>query len=548
MTKAYSRGASPIPRLPTALRQSVLAVATAGLLLAGCGGSGLFVDQSGPITGFAGGAVADEPRAAIVARNILRGRGNAADAATALYFTLAVTYPSTASLGGGGQCLVYAPGEDDDRVEVLDFPARASAVPTPPGGRPSAVPGAIRGFFALHARYGRTPWSGLLAPAETLARIGHPVSRALVRDLSLAAGQLFNDPTMRAQFGRSDGTPVAEGQTIEQLDLGALLTQLRVKGPGEFYAGAGARRIVEAVTAAGGTLDLEELRAYQPVWRETVSLPFGNEVIHTAPPPAAGGITTAALWALAEDDDDAVTDAVPDARAHFLAEIGQRAFADRTQWLQGAAPPLDLARLDASMESFDPAAHTASQRLSPPPVARPENPAATSFVVVDREGMGVVCTVSMNNLFGNGRIAPGTGIVLAAPPRPDTPTSFAPVVMVNHVNQQLFLAAAATGGAAAPSALAQSMMALLLAERPLREALALPRLHHGGAPDRVAIEPGISAEARNGLASRGHQVVEVPEIGRVNAVYCQRGLPRAPELCRFENDRRGFGIATGGAR
>ena len=520
------------------------------VLLSGCEVAQTLPDISmfEPTTYF-GGAAADEPRAALVARDVLAAGGSAADAAVALYFSLAVTYPSTASLGGGGLCLVYNPDEDDgDRAEVIEFYAQPAAPGSTPAQRPNAIPGTVRGMYALQARYGRLAWSRLLAPAEAFARLGHQVSRALARDIRLAGLSLFTDPEMRKIFLHRDGSPISEGQRVRQLELGSVLSQLRIKGAGEFYVGSVAKALSAQAAQAGGALTIEELRAFRPVWRETTTIPFGHHTIHTAPPPAAGGLTAAAIFHLLAENDGYL-DAPGDERAHLFAEVSKRAFADRQVWMgAGDAVALDSSRLQSAMESYRSNQATAPETLSPAPIRRLENPAATSFITIDRRGLTVSCAVTMNNLFGTGRIVPGTGILLAAAPAQsgNAGVSLSPIILVNHNTSQLFFAAGSVGGAAAPSALASVMRRALLEEMPLSDAVDAPRLHHGGMPDIVLIEPEIETAEREILGRRGHRIAEIPEIGRVNALHCPRGAPRSPETCVFASDRRGFGLASGG--
>ena len=102
--------------------------ALAGLLLFGAAGcdtlkqnllsSGPAVGTPGYVAGFLGGVVADEPRAALVGRDVLSAGGNAADAAVAVAFAMAVTLPSRAGLGGGGVCVAYDPSTDGPNAGV----------------------------------------------------------------------------------------------------------------------------------------------------------------------------------------------------------------------------------------------------------------------------------------------------------------------------------------------------------------------------------------------------------------------------------------------
>src|SRR5512132_753179 len=192
---------------------------------------------AGVTSGFFGAVAADEPQAALIGRDILSAGGSAADATIAMYFAMAVTLPSQASLGGGGVCVTF--NAVTNEAQALEFLARPPSQTQSGADRPTAVPGNIRGFFALHGIYGRMRWSQLLAPAENLARFGVPVSRALSGDLTQVESALARELRMRRIFSAERGRRmVAEGDTLVQPDLAAVLAGIRTSGPGDFYSGS----------------------------------------------------------------------------------------------------------------------------------------------------------------------------------------------------------------------------------------------------------------------------------------------------------------------
>src|SRR5512134_2067771 len=126
-----------------------------------------------------------------VAREVLLSGGNAVDAAVAAAFALAVTYPEAGNIGGGGFMLAYVAGEG----AFLDYRETAPAAATRDmylnaqgelsgdasltGHRAVGVPGTVAGLWAAHQRYGRLPWTQLLAPAIRLADDGFVVHAKL---------------------------------------------------------------------------------------------------------------------------------------------------------------------------------------------------------------------------------------------------------------------------------------------------------------------------------------------------------------------------------
>lgn len=431
------------------------------------------------VEGFIGGVVADEPRAALVGRQILATGGSAADAAVAVAFALTVTLPSRAGLGGGGACLSYAAGEasiNGGTPEAILFVPGAGTSPAADADRPAAIPMLARGLFLLHSRYGQARFETLILPAEQLARQGVPASRALVRDLSLVSGPLFADPNARAAFSR-DGAPLAEGGMMVLPELGATLAQLRASGVGDLYQGQLARRLAAASPGIGGPISLADLRASLPSSAAVILMDAGRDKVAFLPPPADGGLAATAAFKLLQRDPAA------------LDAANASAIAVASAWRAKGGDFIALLHTDV------------------PAGALPVLPASTSFVTMDRKGNAVACALSMNNLFGTGRVVPGMGFLLAASPNRVAPPLLAAAIAWNPSKQAFRAAVAGSGQQGAPLAVASAMT--------------------------------------DALKSEKSTITPPPEPGRANAISCGGYMPGGEDSCTWTTDPRGAGLGIG---
>lgn len=438
------------------------------------------VGTVGNVQGFLGGVAADEPQAALTGRSVLSAGGNAADAVTAMGFQLAVTLPSRAGLGSGGACLVYNPdrsGPGGGAPEAILF---TSTAPGTPGSadRPAGTPMLARGLFALQARYGQRPLETLIVPAEQAARFGVVVSRALLRDLAVVAGPLAVDPGARAVFF-PDGKPLVEGASLVQPDLGGTLAQMRVAGVGDLYQGALARRLENGMPAIGGGLKVSDLRNALPRFVEALKLPsINDDRVAFLPAPEAGGIATAvAAKVIAQGIASQQNTSTQAMSQSINAAAAYRQGGNPNELLAGNAPAGTLGAL----------------------------PASTVFGAVDRNGGAAICAVSMGNLFGTGRIAPGTGVLMGASP------------------------------AKAP----QPLLALALQYSPNRLAFRAMSGGSGQEAAPVAAAMGLAAGLTNS------QPALPPEPGRATTIACPGYLPKASTTCAWTTDPRNLGLAIG---
>ena len=492
------------------------------------------------VDNYYGGIVADEPRAALVGREILSAGGNAADAVTAAYFVMSVTMPSTAGLGGGGVCVVHRGEDDKISSEALDFLPRAAA------GGLVAIPGSARGMSALAARYGKLPWAQLVAPAETIAQTGEAASRALAHDVALGEKKLRADPQMAALFTRADGTMLSEGDNLRQSELAGVLGQIRAKGPNELYGGVLGQQLAASAQAMGAPLTIEDLRGFQVKVSAPLQITWDDQNIYLPQPPAAGGISV--LQMLRALDKFGSKN-----RVAFQADASMRLTADRAQWMQPSgdvSQPADALiseeHVAQLMQGRQDGQATPASSLPVPAQRVPENPFAANIVAVDKEGLGVACNFTMNALFGAGRIAQGTGIILAPAPS-DNGFGFsalAPMIMANDNNGELYYASAASGGLAGVLAQAELFYAVVEEGVPLEAAMLRSRVYNGADPDVAYFDVSGDDNPSGALSAAGYQTEQREALGRINAIWCPGGTPTRPDSCQLRNDYRGNGLAT----
>ncbi|MEX1034436.1 MAG: gamma-glutamyltransferase [Sneathiella sp.] len=467
----------------------------APLALNACGGPSIPVGEVGNVEGALGGAASDEPRATLIAEDILSAGGTAADAATALYFTLAATYPIAASLGGGGECIVY--DNETNKLENLQFFNKA-----PAAGGAIAIPGNMRGMAALQARYGRLQWSTLLSPAEKIANFGEPLSRAQHMAMVLNKDQFILDYNLQSIFTDKQGEFVAEGSKIRQIRLASLLSVLRSEGGAAFYSGTWARTFIEDASNAGGKITISDMINYTPVWQEASSFRVDNNMVGVST--TASGDLYRKLWEILYDGKGilGVDVAVPQTE---IAKATARVFSEMT----GISPFISHG--------------------------------TTSFVTTDNRGSAVACVVGLGYPFGSGQMGEITGIIMAGNLPPEDREFFtSPMLVVNIPNKDFYYASAATGGAAATVASVTTALNVFAKGNNLDPAMDAPRLFTMGPGLPLLYESSLEAETASSLSRDFPVMVEVDRLAAVNALYCRDG--KVPN-CISRHDPRGYGLS-----
>jgi gamma-glutamyltranspeptidase/glutathione hydrolase len=509
-------------------------------------------------------AVSNSRLASEAADEILRRGGNAVDAAVALGFALAVTWPEAGNIGGGGYMVIRLA---DGRTAAIDYREVAPRAATRdmyvgPDGRltdrsivghlASGVPGAVAGLALALERYGTLSLREVLQPAIRLARDGFVVDSGL-------ASSVRSSERVRAFAGAErffpGGDPLATGARLVQPELARTLQAIAERGPAGFYDGWVADSLVAEMRRGGGIITRADLAGYRPVERRPIRTTYRGFTLLAMPPSSSGGVTMAESLNILETWPQL---GAPGSVAwhHQLASAYQRAFIDRNSRLGDPDfVPVPLEELTSKAYARTLRGTIRDDRATPTRdvdaamQARPREPEHTThYAVVDAAGSAVSTTTTLNGSWGSGVWVRGAGFFLnnemddfAA--QPGTPNMFglvqgeqnaiapgkrmlsamSPTIVLDSA-QQVLLVAGAAGGPTIITGTSQVILNVLEHRMTLADAMRAPRLHHQALPDSLTVEiGGVSPAVQDSLRAMGWALRPIRSLVNVNALMRVRG-------------------------
>lgn len=528
---------------------------------------------------------AANPLAAAAGKETLAAGGSAVDAMIAVQLVLAVVEPQSSGLGGGAFLLHW----DGTAMASLDGRETAPAAATPGrflgadgaplefyaavvGGRAVGVPGTPRLLEAAHRKWGRLPWASLFAPAIRLAEGGFPISPRLA-GLLAKDKYLAQDPRARALYFAADGTPKAAGTRLVHPALAATFRLLAEKGMDAFYAGPLADDLVATVVGHPtnpGDITLADLAAYRAIERPAVCGPYRSFTVCGMGPPSSGGIAVLQILSVLEGRDMAALPPGPEA-AHWIAEAGRLAFADRAQYLadpdfvsvpvEGLLDPAYLAARAAlvnPLTSMGTALAGTPRQKKAQLLAPSDGPEfGTSHIsIIDRDGTALAMTTTIEDAFG-ARLMTAGGILLnneltdfSFAPQKDglavanrvepgkRPRSSMAPTLVLDASGRIHASLGSPGGSAIIPYVVKTLVALIDWRLDPQVAVDLPNFGSRNGP--TELEAGTEAESWvPDLEKRGHEVKLVEMTSGIQAILV------TPEGFAGGADSRREGVAIG---
>ena len=504
--------------------------------------------------------VSGREEASKVGIEILQKGGNAFDAMIGTQLALAVVYPYAGSLGSGG-FLVYR--TEYGEIGTFDYREKAPLAATKNmyldehgeflsekskvGGLAMGVPGTIAGIFAIHEKLGSLPMEEIFEPVIRLANNGFPVTELQVKRFQ-EFKTIFEEVNGETSLFTKEYNV---GDTLKNIALANTLAKIAKNGRAEFYQGDIGKMFVDFIQAKGGIITMEDLNAYEAVWREPIVFNYKDLRVISMPPPSSGGICLAQILKMVEPFPISEYGHNTEKYIQVITEAERRAYADRSYYLgdpdfvyNPIDSLLDEKYLKNRMSSFSFEKATPSSTIGYGTISGYESPETTHFSIVDQFGNAVSNTTTLNSEYGSKLYSKELGFFMnnemddfsakpgepniyglvggkanAIAPQKRMLSSMTPTIV--EKNGELWMVVGTPGGATIITSVAQTIFNVYEFNMNMQEAVDVPRFHHQWLPDAIRYEKDkFPQELINKLAQKGYpQNLDVdPIIGKVDAI------------------------------
>ena len=495
-----------------------------------------------------GMVAASHPLAAQIGLDVLKAGGSAVDAAIATNAALGLMEPTGCGIGGDLFAIVWdaktqqlhglnASGRSPlglsyDQLQAELAKLERKTIP-PLGLLPISVPGAVDGWYELHAKFGKLPMADLLAPSIAYAEEGFPLTE-LIAMYWKAADRYYKDLPGSAHATWVPGGKVPQkGELFRNPDLARTYRRLAEGGRDVFYRGEIADEIDAFMRAHGGYLRKADLEAHTSTWITPVSINYRGYDVYELPPNGQGIAALQMLNILEGYDLRSMGFNSPDA-LHVMIEAKKLAFEDRAKFYADpdfAKIPLegllskDYAARRRALIDMD----TAAKRVTAGNPALEEGD-TIYLTTADAEGNMVSLIQSNYRGMGSGIMVPGQGFgfqdrgeMFVFEPR-DHANVYAPgkrpfqtiIPAFIMKDGKPWVSFGLMGGAMQPQGHVQIVCNLIDFDMNLQEAGDAARWQHGGSTDYdtpqmtdggyVYLESGVPWDTQRLLQRRRHDL------------------------------------------
>ena len=502
--------------------------------------------------------VSARAEASKIGSEILEQGGNAFDAMFATEMALAVSFPFAGNLGGGG-FMVYR--LENGKTGSLDYREKAPLLASKTmyqdkngniipnlstvGAKAVGVPGTIAGIFEAHRTFGSMPIDSLLMPVIKLAEQGYVITKNQKERLEYYA-PIFDSVNGKTTLYSENLT-----DTVKNIALAKTLKRIATNGENEFYTGETGQKLVKFLSEKGGLITLEDLKAYDAVWRDPITFTYDNLKIISMSPPSSGGICLAQIMGMIEPYDLQQYKHNSAKYIQLITEAERRAYADRSHWLGDpdfTDIPLDSliseAYLTQRMKSFSWDNATKSSNVSHGNIIGYESDETTHYSIIDSYGNAISVTTTLNGAYGSKLYVDELGFFLNNEmddfsSKPGVPNMFGLIgAEANSIapekrmlssmtptivekDGKLWMSVGTPGGSTIITSVLQTILNVQEFNMTMQEAVDAPRFHHQWLPDVIRFEPYVfSTEELITLKEKGYLIneEESPIIGKVDGI------------------------------